>query len=66
MLAHLNGGPRLVRGSTRVPADYKECGRSKLIYSEFHHITKCGFLSNTGHPLTAWRAARISSYYYGI
>lgn len=44
MLAHFNGGPRPERGSTRVPADYKGCGRSKLIYSEFHHIIGAAFI----------------------
>ena len=44
MLTHTNGGPRLRKGVTFRSVDYKGCGRSNPIYSEFHHITGAAFL----------------------
>ncbi len=44
MLTHTNGGPRPERGNLE-SVDYKGCGRSNLIYSEFHHITDAAFFS---------------------
>ena len=37
--SHANGGPRPVIGVTLESVDYKGCEHSKLVLSEFHHIT---------------------------
>ena len=43
--SHANGGPRPEKGNLE-SVDYKGCEHSKLVLSEFHHITSAVLYKN--------------------